>query len=73
MSAACVTRSGTLAKARSTSRAMNAPPELGRVAADNAAAPQVRACPIPTRLAVGLLSLKELVEQYGPPAMVRSP
>ena len=42
---------------------MNAPPQLSLVAADNAAAPQVRACPAPTRLAVGLHSLKELVEQ----------
>jgi two-component system nitrogen regulation response regulator GlnG len=42
---------------------MDASPELGVVAADNAAPPQVRARPTPTRPAVGLHSLKELVEQ----------
>jgi DNA-binding NtrC family response regulator len=42
---------------------MDASPERSVVAADTAAAPHGRACPPPTRLAVGLHSLKEVVEQ----------
>jgi DNA-binding NtrC family response regulator len=63
MSAACATRSGTLAKARSTSSPMDASPELSLVVADNAAALHVPAGPAPALLAVGVHSLRELVEQ----------
>jgi DNA-binding NtrC family response regulator len=42
---------------------MDASPELSLVAADNAVAPQVPACPAPTPLAVGAHSLRQLVEQ----------
>jgi DNA-binding NtrC family response regulator len=42
---------------------MDASPELSVVAADNASAPHVPACPTPTPLAVGGHSLQELVGQ----------
>ena len=63
MSAARATRSGVPAKARSASSAMHAPPELSLVGAHNAAAPHVPDCPAPIPLAVGVHSLRELVEQ----------
>jgi two-component system nitrogen regulation response regulator GlnG len=42
---------------------MDASPELTLVAADDAAAPHVPVGPTPTLLAVGVHSLRELVEQ----------
>jgi len=51
------------AKARSTSRAMHVPRELSLVTAHRAAAPHVPDCPAPIPLAVGVHSLRELVEQ----------
>jgi len=51
------------AKARSASSAMHAPRELSLVAAHNAAAQHVPDCPAPIPLAVGVHSLREMVEQ----------
>jgi DNA-binding NtrC family response regulator len=63
MSAACATKSGTPAKALSTSSAMDTTPELSLSAAGHAAAPHVPAGHPPAPQAVGVHSLRELVEQ----------
>jgi DNA-binding NtrC family response regulator len=59
----CATTSGTPAKARSARSAMDTTPELGLLAAGNAAAPHVPAGRAPSPQAVGVRSLREFVER----------
>jgi len=61
--AVCATRSGTLAKALSTSSAMDTTRELSLFAAGHAAAPHVPAGHPPAPQALGVHSLRELVRQ----------